>query len=97
MLSKSDVIFALVILNDIAAGGDSEHLDRLLRDILAATGWSVGESKQHNLVAVKDGVALSAYDSPLVQRPVAAPQEAMPANVTPLRSEARGEEDEERQ
>jgi hypothetical protein len=85
MLRKSDVIFALVILNDIAAGGDAEHLDQLLRDILAASGWLLGESRQHNLVAIKDGVALSGYDSPLIQRAAPEAPQPMPDNVRPIR------------
>jgi hypothetical protein len=97
MLSKDNVIFSLLILNDIAAGGDAMHLDELLRSLLERDGWSLGESKQHSLVAIKDGVALSAYDSPLVQRPVQAMQQAqtpMPSNVRPMRPpEVVGSED----
>lgn len=79
-LSKSDVVFALLILNDIAAGGDTEHIDMLLRGLLVGNGWTLGESRQHNLVATKDGVALSGFDSPLLQRPVAV--QAVPSPAT---------------
>ncbi len=91
-LSKSDVIFSLLVLNDIAAGGDTEHIDELLRSLLAGSGWTLGESRQHNIVAVKDGVALSAFDSPLVQRSVATSppvQPTPPDNVTPMSTSPR--------
>ncbi len=79
-LSKSDVIFALLVLNDIAAGGDTEHIDDLLRQLLVGNGWVLGESRQHNLIATKAGVALSGFDSPLLQRPVVA--QARPSATT---------------